>query len=136
MKFLIGVGLTLLGIVAGAVIAVIFITAYINRTIISHKDYETTIASISYQDLLLSDGLEWECGLTPPEACKFFTYASFVAETYNVSTLSVEQAKSTDMQPYGQSAEDDVRAMDVAQPTDHSKPMVTRNGVLLQGAVQ
>jgi hypothetical protein len=126
MKFLIGVGLTLLGIVAGAVIAVIFITAYINRTIINHKDYETTIASISYQDLVLSPGLEWECGLTPPEACKFFTYANIP-----VNSLKAVTASPNSLQPYGMGAEDDVRAMDVAHPTYH--PAVTLHGRLIQG---
>lgn len=101
---------------------------------LQNSQVETSVVTLKYQDLILSPGIEFDmCGLTPPDACRFFTYVSFYSAAMGAdSSLKAVQASQNSLQPFGMSAEDDLTADMILQPTDFERPMVTMSGRLLQ----
>ena len=123
----------LIGVLVGVVLgcASYVVLCRIGSEMLLERTYEA-------QTLPLQPG----CGLEPATVCDILDSYGVQAwaglqESFDNGSLKVTGLRVTTdstMQPFGDSEEDELTAVMVAQPVDVSKPMVTMHGLLLQGS--
>lgn len=121
------------GVLIGAVLGLVVfgMLCKIGAEMLLERTYEA-------QTLPLQPG----CGLEPATVCDILDSYGIQAwaglqESFDNGSLKVPGLRVTTdstMQPFGDSEEDELTAVMVAQPVDVSKPMVTMHGLLLQGS--